>query len=151
MREYGNGLLVQEVQDTTFDLDKCKVVTEAQPSDDYQKALTIGWNIVRNVKSNAIVLADKNGAIGVGAGQMSRVDSMKIAIRKAKEAGLDIENTIIASDAFFPFRDSIDVAAEYKIAGVIQPGGSVRDEEVIEACNENKMFMMFTGQRVFKH
>ena len=151
MREYGNGLLVQEVQDTTFDLGKCQVVTETQPSDDYQKALTIGWNIVRNVKSNAIVLADKTGAIGVGAGQMSRVDSMKIAIRKAKEAGLDIENTIIASDAFFPFRDSIDVAAEYKIAGVIQPGGSVRDDEVIEACNENKMFMMFTGQRVFKH
>lgn len=151
MREYGNGLLVQESQKTEFELEKCEVVTKHKPSDTLQKALQLGWNIVRNVKSNAIVLADENGAVGVGAGQMSRVDSMKIAIRKAKEAGLDIENTIIASDAFFPFRDSIDFAAEYKVAGVIQPGGSIRDQEVIEACDEHDMFMLFTGQRVFKH
>ena len=151
MREYGDGLLVQQVQDTKFDLGECEVVTKENPNEDLQKALNIGWNIVRNVKSNAIVLADKDGAIGVGAGQMSRVDSMKIAIRKAREAGLDIKNTIIASDAFFPFRDSIDVASEHQIAGIIQPGGSIRDVEVIEACNEHKMFMLFTGQRVFKH
>jgi len=151
MKEYGSGLLVQEKQKTEFNLADCKVVTESKPDDKLAKALNLGWNIVRNVKSNAIVLADDTGAIGVGAGQMSRVDAMKIAIRKAKEAGLNIENTIIASDAFFPFRDSIDVAAEYKIAGAIQPGGSMRDEEVIEACNEHKMFMLFTGQRVFKH
>lgn len=151
MKEYGNGLLVQQSQKIDFNLHDCKIVTKTKPDSDLQKALNLGWNIVRNVKSNAIVLADKNGAVGVGAGQMSRVDSMKIAIRKAKEAGLDIENTIIASDAFFPFRDSIDLAAEYKIAEAIQPGGSVRDEEVIEACNEHKMFMLFTGQRVFKH
>ncbi len=151
MREYGNGLLVQQTQNTEFSLADCKVVTDAKPDDKLSKALSLGWNIVRNVKSNAIVLADDTGAVGVGAGQMSRVDSMKIAIRKAQEAGLKIENTIIASDAFFPFRDSIDVAAEYKIAGAIQPGGSIRDQEVIDACNEHKMFMLFTGQRVFKH
>ncbi len=151
MRAYGNGLLVQEKQSTDFDLSECEIVTTENPDDKLQKALTLGWNIVRNVKSNAIVLADDTGAVGVGAGQMSRVDSMKIAIRKAKEAGLTIENTIIASDAFFPFRDSIDVAAEHKIAGAIQPGGSIRDKEVINACNEHKMFMLFTGQRVFKH
>jgi phosphoribosylaminoimidazolecarboxamide formyltransferase/IMP cyclohydrolase len=151
MRDYGNGLLVQQTQNTEFNLSDCKTVTDTRPDEKLSKALTLGWNIVRNVKSNAIVLADDTGAIGVGAGQMSRVDAMKIAIRKAKEAGLNIENTIIASDAFFPFRDSIDVAAEYKIAGAIQPGGSIRDQEVIDACNEHKMFMLFTGQRVFKH
>ncbi|MBN2601677.1 MAG: phosphoribosylaminoimidazolecarboxamide formyltransferase, partial [Candidatus Marinimicrobia bacterium] len=91
------------------------------------------------------------GSIGIGAGQMSRVDSMKIAIRKAEEAGLQLHNTIIASDAFFPFRDSIDLAAKYGIAGVIQPGGSIRDEEVINACDDYGMFMLFTHKRVFKH
>ena len=148
---YGKGLLVQEHQSAEEQEETWDQVTERKPDESFIAALKIGWHLVRHVKSNAIVLADENGSIGVGAGQMSRVDSMKIAIRKAEEAGLKIKNTIIASDAFFPFRDSIDLAAKYGIAGVIQPGGSIRDEEVIQACDEHGMFMLFTHKRVFRH
>lgn len=151
VRAYGKGLLVQEHQMPEDREEAWDIVTERRPDDSFFRALRIGWHIVKHVKSNAIVLADKNGSVGVGAGQMSRVDSMKIAIRKAGEAGLEIKNTIIASDAFFPFRDSIDLAAKYGIAGVIQPGGSIRDKEVIRACEEHNMFMLFTHKRVFKH
>lgn len=150
-RAYGAGLLVQEIQDPHDDEKQWKQVTKAGPNQASYQALQIGWHVVKHVKSNAVVLADEEGTIGIGAGQMSRVDSLKIAIRKAGEAGLTLKNVIIASDAFFPFRDSIDLAAEHGIAGIIQPGGSIRDDEVIEACNEHGMFMLFTHKRVFKH
>jgi len=151
VKAYGKGLLVQEHQSPDDIEETWSLVTKLSPDDSFKEALRIGWHVVKHVKSNAIVMADQDGSIGVGAGQMSRVDSMKIAIRKAEEAGLQLQNTIIASDAFFPFRDSIDLAAKYGIAGVIQPGGSIRDDEVISACDEYGMFMLFTHKRVFKH
>lgn len=152
VQKYGRGKLVQDKQKISPSEEKeWEIVTENKNSDKYLKALRIGWRLIKNVKSNAIVLADETGAVGVGAGQMSRVDALKIAIRKAEEAGLQIKDTILASDAFFPFRDSVDLASEYGVAGVIQPGGSIRDEEVVEACNEHDIFMIFTGKRVFKH
>ncbi len=151
VKNYGSGLLIQEMQKFNNEYLQWKLVTETQPSKELKKAMNLGWNIVKNVKSNAIVLADSTGVVGIGAGQMSRVDALKIAIRKAQEAGLTIANCVLASDAFFPFRDSIDLASEYNISGVIQPGGSIKDNEVINACNEHKIFMMFTGRRVFNH
>ncbi|MCF7885675.1 MAG: bifunctional phosphoribosylaminoimidazolecarboxamide formyltransferase/IMP cyclohydrolase, partial [Candidatus Marinimicrobia bacterium] len=151
-QKYGRGKLVQDKQKLSEkEENEWKIVTENKATEEYLKALRIGWRLIKNVKSNAIVLADGEGSVGVGAGQMSRVDSLKIAIRKAEEAGLDLDGVIMASDAFFPFRDSVDLANRYGIAGVIQPGGSIRDDEVIEACNEHDMFMIFTGKRVFKH
>jgi len=149
IKSYGAGFLLQEGQ--SDDPGGWNVVTEIEPDDDFMRALHIGWHLVRFVKSNAVVIADNDGSVGIGAGQMSRIDALKIAIRKAQEANLKIEGSILASDAFFPFRDSIDLASQYGIKGVIQPGGSVRDNEVINACNEHKMFMIFTGKRVFKH
>lgn len=149
-RGYGSGLLMQ-TKAPESSADKGRLVTATALDSMLRPALHIGWNIVRHVKSNAIVLADNSGSIGIGAGQMSRVDALKIAIRKAREAGLSTVHTIMASDAFFPFRDSIDLAAEHGIAGIIQPGGSIKDKEVIAACNEHGIFMLFTGQRVFKH
>ncbi|MCK9559763.1 MAG: bifunctional phosphoribosylaminoimidazolecarboxamide formyltransferase/IMP cyclohydrolase [Candidatus Marinimicrobia bacterium] len=151
MRAYGQGLLVQQNQSPNDDETAWKVVTETQPPADLMPALKMAWHVVKHVKSNAIVFCDANGTIGVGAGQMSRVDSVKIAIRKAGEAGLTLKNAVMASDAYFPFRDSVDVAAQEGIVGIIQPGGSVRDEDSITACNEHKLFMIFTGKRVFKH
>ncbi|MDO9548336.1 MAG: bifunctional phosphoribosylaminoimidazolecarboxamide formyltransferase/IMP cyclohydrolase [Candidatus Marinimicrobia bacterium] len=151
VKAYGKGLLIQEYQSPDDNEDDWSLVTKVNPDESFKEALRIGWHVVKHVKSNAIVLADQDGSIGVGAGQMSRVDSMKIAVRKAEEAGFKTSNTIIASDAFFPFRDSVDLAAKYGIAGIIQPGGSIRDEEVISACNDYGMFMLFTHKRVFKH
>jgi len=152
MVKYGKGLLIQDAQKIDRkEEEDWEIVTDNKNTGDYIKSLLIGWHLVKNVKSNAIVLADDTGAVGVGAGQMSRVDALKIAIRKAEEAGLKIEDAIMASDAFFPFRDSIDLANEYGISGVIQPGGSIRDDQVVEACDEFDMFMIFTGKRVFKH
>jgi phosphoribosylaminoimidazolecarboxamide formyltransferase/IMP cyclohydrolase len=109
------------------------------------------WKMVRMVKSNAIVYAKDGRTLGVGAGQMSRVDSARIAAWKASEAGLSLQAAAMASDAFFPFRDSIDAAAEAGITAIIEPGGSMRDPEVIEAANEHGMTMLFTGMRHFRH
>jgi phosphoribosylaminoimidazolecarboxamide formyltransferase/IMP cyclohydrolase len=125
-----------------------RVVTAAQPSANLMDDLRFGWAIVRHVKSNAIVLCRDRALCGVGAGQMSRVDSVEIAIRKA---GPRAARSILASDAFFPFPDSIHEAARAGVAAVVQPGGSVRDEEVIAACNEHGLPMIFTGRRHFKH
>ena len=150
IKGYGQGLLIQEMQ-STDDEEQWEVVTKKQPDDEFYEALRLGWHLVKYVKSNAIVLSDSAGSIGVGAGQMSRVDALKIAVRKAGEVGLDTRNSVMASDAFFPFRDSVDLAVEHGIVGVIQPGGSIRDKEVIKACNEHGLFMLFTHKRVFKH
>jgi phosphoribosylaminoimidazolecarboxamide formyltransferase/IMP cyclohydrolase len=125
-----------------------KVVTQSQPSDKLLADLRFGWAVVRHVKSNAIVLAKDTSLVGCGAGQMSRVDSVDIAIQKA---GPRAKGSILASDAFFPFPDSIHKAAAAGIAAIIQPGGSVKDEEVIAAANEHGIPMIFTGRRHFKH
>ena len=113
--------------------------------------MKIGWKIVKYVKSNAIVIANNNQVLGIGAGQMSRIDSVKIAIRKIKEAGLSMEDTILASDAFFPFSDSVVLAKMSGISAIIQPGGSIKDEEVISKENELDMTMVMTGIRHFYH
>jgi phosphoribosylaminoimidazolecarboxamide formyltransferase / IMP cyclohydrolase len=145
------GLLVQESDVQPFDEAAWKVVTKRQPSADELKALHFGWRVVKHVKSNAIVYAGSDRTLGVGAGQMSRVDSSRIAVWKAGEAGLSLKGSVIASDAFFPFADGIQAAAQAGAVAAIQPGGSVRDEEVIKAADEAGMAMIFTGRRHFRH
>ncbi|HEX3999737.1 MAG TPA: bifunctional phosphoribosylaminoimidazolecarboxamide formyltransferase/IMP cyclohydrolase [Pirellulales bacterium] len=147
-RQIAGGFLVQD-GDTAADTEsEWKVVTEAKPSDEQFAELRFAWKISRHVKSNAIVLAHGRTLVGVGAGQMSRVDSVEIAVRKA---GARAVGAVLASDAFFPFADSIPVAATAGVTAVIQPGGSRRDDEVIAACNRFGLPMIFTGRRHFKH
>ncbi|MBF0186532.1 MAG: bifunctional phosphoribosylaminoimidazolecarboxamide formyltransferase/IMP cyclohydrolase [Magnetococcales bacterium] len=152
------GLLLQNRDLRVITPDDLKVVTERQPTEEELQDLLFGWKVVKHVKSNAIVYAKQRTTVGVGAGQMSRVDSSRIAVWKAQETAANAkreENPIagssLASDAFFPFRDGVDAAAEAGAKAVIQPGGSIRDEEVIEAANEHGMAMIFTGFRHFKH
>ena len=128
-----------------------KVVTEKAPDAKQIADLLFAWQVVKFVKSNAIVFCKDCTTIGVGAGQMSRVYSTKIAAIKAADEGLATEGSVMASDAFFPFRDGIDAAAEHGIAAIIQPGGSMRDDEVIAAANEHGIAMVFTGMRHFRH
>ena len=127
------------------------VVTERAPSSAEHEALLFAWQVAKFVKSNAIVYAKDNSTIGVGAGQMSRVNSARIAVDKATQAGLTVSGSVMASDAFFPFRDGIDHAAAAGVVAVIQPGGSKRDDEVIAAANEHGISMIFTGMRHFRH
>ena len=128
-----------------------KVVTERPPTEQEESDLQFAWGAVFAVKSNAILLARGGRTLGIGAGQMSRVDSSKLAVRKAGEAGLDLQGSALASDAFFPFRDGVDAAAEAGASAIVQPGGSIRDEEVIQAANEHGITMVFTGRRLFRH
>jgi phosphoribosylaminoimidazolecarboxamide formyltransferase/IMP cyclohydrolase len=128
-----------------------KVVTERAPSEDELNAMLFGWRVVKHVKSNAIVYTGKDRTLGVGAGQMSRVDSSRIAVWKAGEAKLSLQGSVVCSDAFFPFPDGLIAAAEAGATAAIQPGGSVRDEEVIAAANERGVAMVFTGNRHFRH
>ena len=149
MKRVNGGLLVQ---DADLDLyNELKVVTERQPTDDEMRDLLFAWNIAKFVKSNAIVYCKNLMTIGVGAGQMSRINSARIAGIKAQHANLEVAGSVMASDAFFPFRDGIDAAKEAGIVAVIQPGGSMRDQEVIDAANEAGMTMIFTGMRHFRH
>ncbi len=143
------GLLVQDA-DLQL-LDEARVVTERQPSDEEMRDLLFSWRVAKFVKSNAIVYGKDGMTIGVGAGQMSRINSARIAGIKAEHAGLEVKGSVMASDAFFPFRDGLDAAAEAGIKAVIQPGGSMRDEEVIAAANEHGIAMVFTGMRHFRH
>ncbi len=143
-----NGILVQERDDKVFETSELSIVTEEQPDDELLKQLIFAFKVVKHVKSNAVVLCRDFQLIGLGAGQTSRVDSVKIAIEKAVNR---LENAVIASDAYFPFRDSIDQLAKHGIKAIIQPGGSIRDKKVISACNEHRMIMCFTGMRHFKH
>ncbi len=148
-KRVNGGLLVQ---DADLQLTKeIKVVTERQPTEQELRDLLFTWRVAKFVKSNAIVYGRDGMTIGVGAGQMSRVNSARIAGIKAAHAGLEVKGSVMASDAFFPFRDGIDNAAQAGIAAVIQPGGSMRDEEVIAAANEHGMAMVFTGMRHFRH
>ena len=145
------GMLVQEADLALLDESELRVVSKRQPSEDEMSDLLFAWTVAKYVKSNAIVYAKNQRTIGVGAGQMSRVYSAKIAGIKAGDEGLEVPGSVMASDAFFPFRDGIDAAAAAGIAAVIQPGGSVRDEEVIAAADEAGMAMVFTGMRHFRH
>ena len=128
-----------------------KVVTKREPTAKEREDLNFVWRVAKFVKSNAIVYGKDGMTIGVGAGQMSRVNSARIAAIKAEHAGLDVQGAAMASDAFFPFRDGIDNAAAAGITAVIQPGGSIRDEEVIAAADEHGIAMIFTGMRHFRH
>lgn len=147
-RSVEGGLLVQERDYASEDSSEFSVVTEAKPTDDDLDELLFAWKVCKSVKSNAILLVKDHANVGMGAGQPNRVNSARIAI---KQAGDKAKGSVCASDAFFPFRDNIDVLAEAGIKAIIQPGGSIRDEEVIEACNEHGIAMVFTGHRHFKH
>ncbi|HET7286291.1 MAG TPA: bifunctional phosphoribosylaminoimidazolecarboxamide formyltransferase/IMP cyclohydrolase [Pyrinomonadaceae bacterium] len=147
-KQIGGGVLVQTVDDHKLDPEQLKVVTARKPSDEEIRALLFAWTVCKHTKSNAIVYARAGQTVGVGAGQMSRVDSVKIGAMRAQ---LPVTGSVLASDAFFPFRDGIDEAAKHGITAVIQPGGSVRDDEVIAAANEHGLTMVFTGVRHFKH
>jgi phosphoribosylaminoimidazolecarboxamide formyltransferase/IMP cyclohydrolase len=147
-KQIGGGALVQTVDDHKLDAQQLKVVTTRKPSNEEIRALLFAWTVCKHTKSNAIVYARAGQTVGVGAGQMSRVDSVKIGAMRAQ---LPVAGSVLASDAFFPFRDGIDEAAKHGITAVIQPGGSVRDDEVIAAANENGLAMVFTGVRHFKH
>ena len=140
------------VQETDLQLTaELKVVSKRQPTEQEMKDLLFTWRVAKFVKSNAIVYGKDGMTIGVGAGQMSRVNSARIAAIKAEHAGLEVKGAVMASDAFFPFRDGIDNAAAVGISAVIQPGGSIRDEEVIAAADEHGMTMVFTSMRHFRH
>ncbi|KAA0014287.1 bifunctional phosphoribosylaminoimidazolecarboxamide formyltransferase/IMP cyclohydrolase [Billgrantia pellis] len=145
------GLLVQDRDLGTVGRNELTVVTERVPSEQELRDLAFAWKVAKYVKSNAIVYAKDGQTIGVGAGQMSRVYSAKIAGIKAADEGLEVPGSVMASDAFFPFRDGIDAAAAAGITAVIQPGGSMRDQEVIDAANEAGIAMVFTGMRHFRH
>jgi phosphoribosylaminoimidazolecarboxamide formyltransferase/IMP cyclohydrolase len=127
------------------------VVTSRAPTAEELADLRFAWRAVASVKSNAIVLARGGATLGIGAGQMSRVDSSFLAVHKALRNGHHVAGTVLGSDAFFPFRDGVDQAAEAGVRAIVQPGGSVRDAEVIEAANEHGIAMVFTGQRLFRH
>jgi phosphoribosylaminoimidazolecarboxamide formyltransferase/IMP cyclohydrolase len=145
------GLLVQERDSGRVEKGDLRVVTRRSPSDTEMDDLLFAWRTVKFVKSNAIVYCKDLQTVGIGAGQMSRVYSARIAALKALDAGLSVHGSVMASDAFFPFRDSIDSAAEAGVAAVIQPGGSVRDDEVIAAADEHGLAMVFTAMRHFRH
>ena len=150
-KRVGSGMLMQTADDRVITRDDLKVVTRLVPTEAQFADLLFAWKVAKFVKSNAIVYAKENRTIGVGAGQMSRVYSARIAGIKAHDANLQVEGSVMASDAFFPFRDGIDAAAEAGIKAVIQPGGSMRDAEVIAAADEHGLAMVFTGVRHFRH
>lgn len=150
-KQISGGFLVQDRDILRISAEDLKIVSEKQPTDEEIRALLFAWKVSKHVKSNAIVFAREDRTLGVGAGQMNRVDSVRIAAMRATRFDLSLENSVLASDAFFPFRDNIDEAANLGIAAIIQPGGSVKDAEVIEAANEHNLAMVFTGARHFKH
>ncbi|MGH8675318.1 MAG: bifunctional phosphoribosylaminoimidazolecarboxamide formyltransferase/IMP cyclohydrolase [Burkholderiales bacterium] len=150
-KRVGGGMLVQSADAKRLERNEARVVTKKAPSDAQWADLLFAWRIAKYVKSNAIVFCRDGATVGVGAGQMSRVDSARIASIKAKSAGLTLAGSVVASDAFFPFRDGLDVVVEAGAVAVIQPGGSLRDEEVIAAADEHGVAMVFTGVRHFRH
>ncbi len=151
LRRVRGGVLLQDWDHKPMDVRECRVVTERRPDDDEFKALGFAWRVCHHVKSNAIVFTSGDQLLGVGAGQMSRVDSANLAVTRARTHGLDLAGSVVASDAFYPFRDGVDAAAEAGARAVIQPGGSIRDDEVIAAANEHGLAMVFTGIRHFRH
>ncbi len=153
LRSAPGGLMVMDRDHTAMGLDKLeeKVVTKRPPTVEELQAMRFAWRVVKHVKSNAIVFSSTDSTIGIGAGQMSRVDSSRIAVWKAEEAGLSLKGSVIASDAMFPFADGLEAAIKAGATACIQPGGSVRDEEVIAAADEAGLSMVFTGHRHFRH
>ena len=150
-KRVGGGLLVQSADEARIQIADLKIVTQRAPTEAEMRDMLFAWRVAKYVKSNAIVYCKDGMTVGVGAGQMSRVDSARIARIKAENAGLQIAGCVVASDAFFPFRDGLDVLAQAGATAVIQPGGSMRDEEVIAAANEHDIAMVFTGFRHFRH
>ncbi len=151
IKSVSGGFLVQSTDLKLYDEYNMKVATKRQPTEKEMEALKFGWKIVKHVKSNAIVYSAGDRTLAIGAGQMSRVDSARIAIEKAKLMGIDLNGSVMASDAYFPFADSVMMAIDAGATAVIQPGGSVRDGEVIEAANEHNLAMVLTGMRHFRH
>ena len=153
VRSCPGGLMVMDRDHTALGLENLegKVVTKRPPTEEEMRAMRFAWRIVKHVKSNAIVYAKSDRTLGIGAGQMSRVDSSRIAVWKAREAGLDLKGSVIASDAMFPFADGLNAAIEAGATACIQPGGSIRDEEVIAAADAAGLSMVFTGHRHFRH
>ena len=151
LKRIGGGLLVQSPDILNVQEAQLRIVTKLRPTHEQMQDMLFAWKVAKFVKSNAIVFASNGRTLGVGAGQMSRVDSTKIASIKAAHAGLDLAGSVVASDAFFPFRDGLDVLAQAGARAVIQPGGSMRDEEVIAAADEQNIAMVFTGARHFRH
>ena len=145
------GFLAQDRDQKKINPKAFEVVTERQPTEVEWRSMIFGWRVVKHVKSNAIVYAGDEKTLGVGAGQMSRVDSSRIAVWKAGEANLNLQGSAVCSDAFFPFSDGLLAAADAGATAAIQPGGSVRDEDVIAAANERGIAMVFTHTRHFKH
>jgi len=147
-KKVSGGLLVQEKDNLIFNKEDLRVVTEKAPTDEQMKDMVFGMKAVKHIKSNGIVLVRDGKTIGMGPGQVNRVGALEIAIRQACE---DTKGTVLASDAFFPFDDCVTMAAEAGISAIIQPGGSIRDEDSIKKCNELGIAMVFTGMRHFKH
>ena len=140
--------MVQDVDTKMLTRDNLNVVTDKKPTHQEINTALFTWKVLRHAKSNGILIAKNNTTVGLGAGQVSRVDAVQMALHKG---GQNVKGSVLASDAFFPFRDSIDAIGDTGITTVLQPGGSIRDQEVIDACNEHGMAMVFTGQRCFKH
>ena len=151
IKRVGSGILIQTADNHEIAPSDLKIISAKQPTPAQMADMLFAWNVAKYVKSNAIVFCGNGMTLGVGAGQMSRIDSTKIAIIKAQNAGLSLQNSVVASDAFFPFRDGIDALATAGAACVIHPGGSMRDEEVINATNEHGLVMVITGIRHFRH
>jgi phosphoribosylaminoimidazolecarboxamide formyltransferase/IMP cyclohydrolase len=148
LRTVAGGVLVQTRDAATSPVSGGRVVTRRSPSAAELSDLDFAWRVAKHVKSNAIVFAGGGRTLGIGAGQMSRVDSVRIAVGKARSS---LEGSVLASDAFFPFRDGVDEAAKAGIRAIVEPGGSVRDQEVIAAADERDIAMVFTGERHFRH
>ncbi len=150
-KRVAGGLLVQEEDNKEVSDIEIKVVSKRSPTKNELLALKFAWKVVKWVKSNAVIFCSTDRTLGIGAGQMSRIDSSHLAVAKAKRAGLSLERAVVASDAFFPFRDGVDAVAKAGATAIIQPGGSVRDEEVIQAADEHRLALVFTGVRHFRH
>ncbi len=148
LKSIEGGMVVQELDTIPLDINSLKVVTERSPSEEELRELAFAWKVVKHVKSNAIVVTKNHTSLGVGAGQMNRVGSAKLALEQAGERS---KGAVLASDAFFPFKDTVEIAADFGIAAIIQPGGSVRDQESIDECNRRGIAMVFTGVRHFRH
>ncbi|MDE6681551.1 MAG: bifunctional phosphoribosylaminoimidazolecarboxamide formyltransferase/IMP cyclohydrolase, partial [Muribaculaceae bacterium] len=151
--QYGGvtgGLLVQDSDIETKEVTSDMCVTEAKPDEAQLRDMNFGWKVVKHVKSNAIVVVKDGATVGVGAGQMNRVGSAEIALEQAKAAGVT-EGLVLASDGFLPFGDTVELAARYGVTAIVQPGGSIRDEDSIKTANEKGIVMLFTGMRHFKH
>ena len=151
IKRIGGGLLAQSADRHILDANDLKIVTKVKPTPTQIQDMLFAWSVAKFVKSNAIVFCANSMTLGVGAGQMSRLDSARIASIKAEHAGLSLKGSVVASDAFFPFRDGLDVVVQAGASCVIQPGGSMRDQEVIDAADEQGVAMAYTGVRHFRH